>query len=250
MSPALLEVEWPAPGEVRAAFTLRGGGVSAAPWDSLNLGAHVGDAPEAVAENRSRVAVRLALPAEPLWLQQVHGARVHDADAKSHASAEPADAIVTRAAGRVLAIMVADCMPVLFSSLDGQVIAAAHAGWRGLAAGVLEATIDAMRVAPGQLCAWLGPAIGARHFEVGEEVRAAFVAVHADAAAAFTVNERQRWHCDLAWLARHRLMAAGVRHIAGADICTYAERERCFSYRRDGRTGRMAALLWRQGAAC
>jgi polyphenol oxidase len=250
MNSGLLKVDWLAPPSVRAAFTWRSGGVSLAPWDALNLGAHVGDAPEAVTENRRRVAEALALPSEPLWLQQVHGARVDDADAAPHSELAPADASVTRVPGRVLAILVADCMPVLFSSLDGQVIGAAHAGWRGLAGGVLEATMAAMRVPPKQLCAWLGPAIGARHFEVGEEVREAFTAGNSAAAAAFTANERQRWHCDLTWLARQRLQASGLKHIAGADICTYAQSARCYSYRRDGQTGRMAALLWRDAAAC
>jgi polyphenol oxidase len=245
MSIGLLPVEWSAPPQIRAAFTLRTGGVSAAPWDSLNLGAHVGDAAEAVSENRRRLAAALALPAEPLWLQQVHGVQVLDADAPDVASGAPADAAVTRAAGRVLAILVADCLPVLLCSLDGTVIGAAHAGWRGLAAGVLEACIAAMGVPADQLCAWLGPAIGPQHFEVGDEVREVFTAGHPAAAAAFTANERKRWQCDLLWLARRRLQDAGVARIAGAGLCTYAEAARCYSYRRNGRTGRMAALLWR-----
>jgi hypothetical protein len=244
MSIGLLSVEWSAPAPVRAAFTLRGGGVSGAPWDSLNLGTHVGDAPDAVAENRRRVTAALALPAPPLWLQQVHGARVLAIDGINTSALEPADAAVTRTPGRVLAILVADCMPVLLASLDGAVIGAAHAGWRGLAAGVLEATIGAMGVPPAKLCAWLGPAIGPAHFEVGDEVRLSFIAGNAAAAAAFSANQRQRWQCDLALLARQRLLAAGLTHIASAGLCTYAEPARCYSYRRDGRTGRMAALLW------
>jgi YfiH family protein len=250
MSIGLLPVAWAAPPQVRAAFTLRSGGVSMAPWDSLNLGAHVEDAPAAVAENRRRVVEVLALPSAPLWLQQVHGAQVFDADAPGAdapgASAElVADAAITREPGRVLAILVADCLPVLISSADGEVIGAAHAGWRGLAAGVLEATIAAIGAPAEELCAWLGPAIGPRHFEVGAEVRAAFVARDSGAAAGFSANQRGRWQCDLAWLARRRLRALGVTRVAGGESCTYAESARYYSFRRDGRTGRMAALIWR-----
>ncbi len=244
MSVGLLQVEWSAPSRVGAAFSLRAGGVSGVPWDSLNLGAHVGDAAEAVAENRRRLAAALSLSATPLWLQQVHGARVLDMDAQGVPAAEPADAAVTREPGKVLAILVADCMPVLFASDDGQVIGAAHAGWRGLAAGVLEATMAAMKVPAAKLCAWLGPAIGPEHFEVGAEVRAAFVAGNPAAAAAFSTNPRGHWQCDLALLARQRLSAAGLGSIASAAHCTYADAARCYSYRRDGQTGRMAALLW------
>jgi polyphenol oxidase len=185
----------------------------------------------------------LQLPAEPFWLRQVHGIEVADADA--NASAGPADAAVTRTGERPLAILVADCMPVLFASADGAVLGAAHAGWRGLCAGVLEATVRAMRVEPRGIHAWLGPAIGAEHFEVGEEVRAAFMARDARASDAFTANARGRWQCDLQRLARARLAALGVQRVAAAGLCTYADAARCYSYRRDGRTGRMAALLWR-----
>jgi YfiH family protein len=249
VSVGLLYPQWQAPARVRAACTLRTGGVSVAPFASLNLGAHVGDAPDAVAENRRRVRTALALPAEPLWLQQVHGARVADADANDDATAGPADAAIARQSGRVLAILVADCMPVLFASDDGAVIAAAHAGWRGLAGGVLEATVAAMNARPRDLHAWLGPAIGADHFEVGEEVRAALLAHDARAAAAFVRNDRGRWQCDLAALARQRLAALGVTRLSGAGLCTYADAAQCYSYRRDARTGRMAALIWRAGAA-
>ena len=243
MSLPWLNPRWDAPSTVRAACTLRSGGVSAPPFASLNLGAHVGDDPAAVAENRRRVGVALNLPREPLWLQQVHGAQVVDADAQMVAAA--ADAAVTRLPGRVLAILVADCMPVLFASENGAVLGAAHAGWRGLAAGVLEATIGAMNVDPRRLHAWLGPAIGREDFEVGAEVRSRFVEPDAGAAAAFTVNPRGRCQCDLALLTRQRLEGAGVTRVSEAQLCTYAEPERCFSYRRDGRTGRMAALIWR-----
>lgn len=243
--PALLAPQWEATGGVRAACSLRGGGVSKAPFDSFNLGAHVGDEPDAVAENRRRLRSALSLPGDPLWLQQVHGTRVVDADAAATSIPEPADAAVTRQRGRVLAILVADCMPVLLSSRTGDCVAAAHAGWRGLAAGVLEATVAALGVAGRDLQAWLGPAIGPAHFEVGDEVRAACVVPDAGAAAAFVRNGRGRWQCDLEALARQRLTALGVTRIASAALCTYANPERCYSYRRDGRTGRMAALIWR-----
>lgn len=246
IAPADLEVltpEWRVAREVRAAFTLRGGGVSAAPFDSLNVGAHVGDAVAAVAENRRRVRLRLDLPAEPEWLEQVHGTRVADLDAGDDTRG-PADAVLTRTRGRVCVVQVADCMPVLFAARDASAVAVAHAGWRGLAAGVLEATIARLRVAPGELSAWLGPAISAAHFEVGEEVRQAFLDGDPGAATAFARNARGRWQCDLAALARRRLAALGVTEVSGGDRCTYADPTRFFSFRRDGRCGRMAALVW------
>lgn len=245
---ARLEVlvpEWPAPPPVRAAVTLRAGGVSAPPFDTLNVGLHVGDSAAAVAENRRRVGEELRLPAEPGWIEQVHGTDVFDLDASSGTQALPAaDAVITRRAGRVCVVQVADCMPVLLSARDASVIAAAHAGWRGLAAGVLEATVARLGVAPAELCAWLGPAIGPEHFEVGSEVRAAFLAQDAGAATAFTVNARGRWLCDLAALARRRLAALGITAVSGGQWCTYADPARFFSYRRDGQCGRMAALIW------
>lgn len=243
MNPGILRANWEAAKGVHALCTFRTGGVSAPPWASLNLGTHVGDVATAVAENRRRVAMSLALPHEPRWLDQVHGVRVTDVDQPGEPG--PADAAITRHPGRVLAIMVADCMPVLLASDDGAVLGAAHAGWRGLAAGVLEATIAAMRTDATRIRAWLGPAIGASHFEVGAEVRAAFIAHAGDAELAFEPNARGRWQCDLAQLARGRLGALGVRQVWSADLCTFADPQRCFSYRRDGVTGRMAALIWR-----
>lgn len=242
-APQVLTPEWRAPREVRAAFTLRGGGVSAAPFDALNLGAHVGDSPAAVAENRRRVREGLNLPSEPVWLEQVHGTRVADLDALEEAGAG-ADAVITRRAGSVCVVQVADCLPVLFAARDASAVAVAHAGWRGLAAGVLEATVARLDVAAGELIAWLGPAISARHFEVGDEVCTAFLAADRSAAAAFTQNERGRWQCDLAALARRRLAALGVTEVSGGTWCTYADPARFFSFRRDGRCGRMAALIW------
>jgi polyphenol oxidase len=252
--PDIIFPRWPAPAGIRAAFTLRtGGGVSEPPFDTCNIAAHVGDDPGAVAENRARLRASLELPAEPAWLEQVHGNRVADLDrggldgAALADSPTAADAAVTRAAGRVCAIQVADCMPVLFAAADGSAVGAAHAGWRGLAGGVLEATVRAMQTPPGELLAWLGPAIGPAHFEVGAEVRAAFVAADTGAAAAFTANPGGRWQCDLYALARRKLAALGVSGpcVFGGSWCTYADAGRFFSYRRDGRCGRMAALIWR-----
>ena len=239
----VLTPEWDAPRAVRAAFTLRGGGVSLAPYDSLNVGAHVGDSPAAVAENRRRVCARLNLPAVPAWLEQVHGTRVADLDAL-HEARSAADAVLTRRPGQVCAVQVADCMPVLLAARDGSAVAVAHAGWRGLAAGVLEETVARLGFAGQELIAWLGPAISARHFEVGEEVRAAFLERDPRASGAFVPNARGRWQCDLAALARRRLATLGVTEVSGGTWCTHADPARFFSFRRDGRCGRMAALVW------
>ncbi len=247
MSNAFVAADWNAPHAVRAGCTLRAGGSSKPPYASFNLGDHVGDEAAAVSANRALLREALQLPSEPVWLQQVHGTAVLNADAAG--SAGPADAAVTRQGDRVLAILVADCMPVLLASADGAVLGAAHAGWRGLAAGVLEVTVAAMNVEPRGIHAWLGPAIGAQHFEVGEEVRAAFIAHDARAGAAFRANARGRWQCDLALLARQRLAALGLANVAATELCTFDDATNCYSYRRDGRTGRMAALLWRAATA-
>lgn len=237
--------DWPAPAGVRAAFTVRSGGLSEPPFDTLNVAAHVGDEPRAVAANRALLRASLGLPSEPVWLEQVHGQRVVELDGPAALGFPgPADAAVTRAPGTVCAIQVADCMPVLFAAADASAVGAAHAGWRGLAGGVLEATVRAMRTPPGELLAWLGPAIGQAHFEVGGEVRAAFLAGDSGAASAFVANPRGRWQCDLYALARRRLAAIGVASVHGGGWCTYADSGRFFSYRRDGRCGRMAALIW------
>ena len=235
--------DWPAPPEVRALSTQRGGGVSAAPFDSLNLGAHVGDSPEAVAENRHRLRTAARLPAEPVWLSQQHGTSVLDLDAARDAAAG-ADASFTRRPGRVCAILTADCMPVLVASDSGAGVAAAHAGWRGLAAGVIEATVRALALPPQSLLAWLGPGIGAAHFEIGAEVRQELLRADPEAEAAFEQNARGRYMADLAALVRRRLKRLGIARIYGGDACTYAAPEDYFSYRRDGRTGRQATLIW------
>jgi YfiH family protein len=237
-----LEPEWPAPAGVRALSTFRGGGVSPAPYVSCNLGDHVGDSPEAVAENRRRLKAAAGLPAEPAWLRQVHGTNVADLDAA--ADRGPADAAFTRQRGRVCAILTADCLPLVLAADSGDLVAAAHAGWRGLAGGVIEATVKALQVAPEDLVAWLGPAIGPGHFEVGAEVRQAFVKGDLGAETAFVPNARGRFMADLSALARRRLQALGVGRIYGGGQCTYADGERYFSHRRDGVTGRQAALIW------
>jgi YfiH family protein len=245
-TPGLLDFEWHAPPGVRAAFTTRQGGVSAVPWDSFNLGVHVNDAPDAVAANRSRLKQVLSLPSEPVWLTQVHGVDVVDLDKAGDLLAPPtADAVIAHDRGRVCTIMVADCLPVLFASRDGSRIGAAHAGWRGLAAGVLEKTVLALGVPGSQLTAWLGPAISRENFEVGDDVRQAFVAQDAKAASSFVRNPRGKWQADLIALARRRLEAIGVTDVSGGQWCTFADRERFFSHRRDGKGGRMAALIWR-----
>ena len=244
-----LTPDWAAPRSVRAAFTLRRGGVSAAPFDSLNVAAHVGDDSQAVAENRRRLRDGLRLPQEPAWMEQVHRTEVLDLDlsdlaARAASSSVAADAALTRRAGRVCVVQVADCLPVLFAARDGSAVAAAHAGWRGLAAGVLEATVKSLAVDPGGLLAWIGPGIGPAHFEVGDEVRGAFLAHDNAAAAAFSINTRGRWQCDLPLLARARLAALGIAAVTGGTWCTYADASRFFSFRRDGRCGRMAAVIW------
>jgi YfiH family protein len=240
----LILPDWPAPVQVRSLMTTREGGVSPAPWDSLNLGDHVGDDPQRVAANRARL--RQHLPAEPQWLKQVHSARVVE---PGHDTNLEADAAFTRRSGMVCAVLTADCLPVLFCDRAGGVVAAAHAGWRGLAGGVLEATVAAMGVEPDEILAWMGPAIGPQAFEVGDEVRQAFVGQHAEAAATFApqpsaAGSTPKWLADIYQLARIRLAGAGVTSIYGGGRCTYAESGEFFSYRRDGVTGRMAALVW------
>lgn len=269
MTPSWTVPVWPAPRGVRVLSTWRGGGVSGGPYASLNLGGHVGDAAAAVAQNRSTLRRAAQLPGEPVWLSQVHGTRVLDLDAPDHGPAPAsaavrgtgavpgtgavlgmgagesgADAAVTRQPGRVCAILTADCLPLVFATLAGDRVGAAHAGWRGLADGVIEAAVRALDVPPERLLAWLGPAIGPLHFEVGAEVREALLKRDVGAAAAFVPNARGRFMADLCALARRRLHALGVSRIFGGDECTYARADRYFSYRRDGVTGRQATLIW------
>lgn len=243
MSLELIYPNWPAPPGVQAISSTRIGGISVAPYDSLNLGAHVGDLPEAVAENRRRLVEQAALPREPAWLNQVHGVEVLRLDADA-AGGQTADACWTGSAGVPCAVLTADCLPVLFCTRDGRHVAAAHAGWRGLVHGVLEATLTALPVPSSELLAWLGPAIGPAAFEVGEEVRAAFAAAAAEDAAHFT-PDGERWRADLFGLARARLRRGGVGAVYGGGLCTHAQPSRFFSHRRDGRSGRMVSLIWR-----
>lgn len=241
MSDAWIVPGWPAPANVKALSTTRAGGLGVAPFDSLNLGTHVGDDPATVAANRARL--RALLPAEPCWLNQVHGTAV--VDLATYGGVPDADAAVSRQPGAVCVVMTADCLPVLLCDRAGTVVGAAHAGWRGLQGGVIEATVRAMDVPAGELMAWLGPAIGPAAFEVGDEVRAAFVADDAAAATAFRpAGPAGKWLADLYLLARQRLAALGVMGVHGGDACTFTEAARFFSYRRDGRTGRMASLVW------
>lgn len=245
MSLPLLVPDWPAPARVRAAMTTREGGVSRGPYASLNLGRGAGDDP-AVDENRRRVFASLGVPAEPCWIRQVHGARV--ARMPEEAGEPEADASYTTRPGVVCLVQAADCLPVLFCDEAASVVAAAHAGWRGLAAGVLENTVRSLPVPPSRLMAWLGAAIGPTAFEVGPEVREAFVARDPGTAAAFAVRGGEgngiKYLADLYALARRRLALAGVGRAYGGGRCTYREASTFFSYRRDGATGRMAALIW------
>lgn len=253
---AFLPAEWPAPAGIRAVTSLRGGpGASSPPFDRFNLGIRCGDDAVLVRGNRERLAGELHLPQPPHWLQQVHGIHVARFDRgdrefspgldASDAIEPIADAAVTGDAGVVLAVLSADCLPVLFCSRQGRDIAAAHAGWRGLAAGMLETTVAAMDAAPEDVLAWLGPAAGPQAYEIGDEVRDAFLAVDPAADAAFVATRENHWRVDLYLLARQRLAAAGVRAVFGGGLCTISDPGRFYSHRRDQRTGRMATLIWR-----
>jgi polyphenol oxidase len=236
----LIFPDWPAPGSIGAASTTRQGGVSAGPYGSLNLAAHVGDDPGKVTANRALLATTLDLPGEPLWLDQVHDTIV--VDAAHGAAGMQADAAVSFKSGAICAVMTADCLPVLFCHERGDRVGAAHAGWRGLSTGVLEAAVRALGGGVG-LMAWLGPAIGPGAFQVGGEVRAAFLDRDPGATIAFQ-PDGERWLADLYALARRRLAMCGVTTVSGGGWCTFSEPERFFSYRRENPTGRMASLIW------
>ena len=238
----LISADWPAPSWVCAYFTTRDGGVSRGAYASLNLGDHVGDDPGRVARNRAILAHRLSLPAEPLWLKQVHGCDL--AEVGSALPGCTADAAVARAPGQVCAVMTADCLPLLLCDQDGRRAAAVHAGWRGLAAGVIERAVRGLGVEPDRILAWLGPAIGPDAFEVGPEVRETFLAEDPGSKPAFRPHGKSKWLADLYALARQRLARAGVSRVFGGGYCTYSDPRRFFSFRRDGVTGRMAALIW------
>jgi YfiH family protein len=241
LHPDWIVPDWPAPRGIKALITTRRGGASSGPFSSFNLGLRTGDEPQAVTLNRARL--RGVLPQEPRWLRQVHGSKVVEAD--TIADAPEADASVARRPGTVCVIMIADCMPVLFTDRRGSVVAAAHAGWRGLAGGVLEATVLAMEVEPAEILAYIGPGIGPEAFEVGADVHEAFVGRHREAEIAFIPHRPGKWLANLHVLARQALARAGVTQIHGDVQCTYSSPERFFSYRRTRVTGRMAALIWR-----
>ncbi len=245
----LIHPDWPAPAAVGALSTTRHGGYSSGPYSSLNLAGHVGDDPRQVERNRRALEQAAGLPHAPHWLRQVHGTTVADLAAASVAT--EADAAISFEAGQVCAVQTADCLPVLICSDDGRGVAAVHAGWRGLAGGIVEVAVRSFRehgVLPGRLMAWLGPAISAPAYEVGAEVRDLFMAADGQSAAAFTRSEDDRWQLDLYVIARQRLAAAGIERVFGGRYCTFSDcvdgQPRFFSYRRDGRCGRQATLIW------
>jgi polyphenol oxidase len=245
MNDAWIFPDWPAPSRVHAAVTTRDGpGISQAPFARFNLGLRSGDDEQSVRANRTALHQSLDLPADPRWLRQVHGTVAAELGPLPSREEPEADAAVSRVPGTVLAILTADCLPVLFCADDGNTIGAAHAGWRGLAAGVLEQTIEQMQRSPSRLMAWMGPCIGAASYEVGEEVRKAFIDEDVSASDAFVATRPGHWQCDLAVLAKKRLMAAGVTRVYGGGFDTRSD-ERFYSYRREGaRSGRFASLIW------
>ena len=242
--PELMFPSWPAPRWVRAVCTTRRGGVGEPPFDKQNLAAHVGDDAGAVRDNRATLKLALKLKRDPAWLDQVHGAAVVRAE-NVGTPAPQADACVTSKSDHACAVLVADCLPVLFCDRSGHRVGAAHAGWRGLSQGVLEAAVSSMGVAPASVLAWLGPAIGPEKFEVGPEVRDAFLCTDPGDEVCFKPAATDgKYLADIFALAKRRLAAAGVTQVHGGGICTVTEEESFFSHRRDGRTGRMAALIW------
>ena len=257
----VIRPDWPAPARVRAASTLRVGGVSRGAFAGLNLGAGVGDDEANVARNRRILVEMLDLPVEPLWLRQVHGTTVLNLDGvdppaparrpgrRSAGPSSPsqppvADGAATSLPGRVCAVLTADCLPVLLCDTSGTRVAVAHAGWRGLAGGVLESAVRCMRVGPEKILAWVGPGIGRDAYEVGGEVLERFAAGDPDSVQCFTANANGRWQADLRELARRRLRSAGVKDIRGGSWCTHSEPERFFSHRREAPCGRMATMIW------
>ncbi len=231
--------DWPAPANIRAGTSLRSGGISLPPYDSLNLADHVGDDPAAVTENRRH----LQLPSEPIWLQQTHSTRIVDA-AHCTASQTEADGSYTSQTNIICSVLTADCLPLLICDRSGSQVAAIHAGWRGLAAGIIEKAIATLPANPDELLVWLGPAIGSNAYEVGNEVREIFIA-HDPAAKAVFRAVQEKWRMDIYQLARQRLQVLGVTNIYGGDHCTFHEQEQFYSYRRDGICGRMVSLIWK-----
>ncbi|MEL7535955.1 MAG: peptidoglycan editing factor PgeF [Pseudomonadota bacterium] len=243
MSEQWLAARWSAPANVVAGMSLRGGGYSIGPYEGCNVGLSVGDAADVVMANRDALADELAIPMAPLWLNQVHGSEVVDADEFGHDAVPRADAAISRR-GRPLAIQTADCLPILACSRQGDVVGAAHGGWRGLAGGVIDALLAAMAVSPSELSVWVGPGICQQHYEVGAEVRDAFCRRHADFAVHFRPTRPGHFLCDLPAIAATELRRLGVGAVHEAALCTYSDAGRFFSYRRDGRTGRHASLIF------
>ncbi len=242
MSIECVQPDWDVPAHVHGCSTTRISGRSQGRWSGLNLGDHVADDPAAVAANRKLLTTSLSLPAEPLWLSQVHGVDVVSEPATD--SPVCADAAFSRRPGRVCVVLTADCLPVLFCNRAGTQVAAAHAGWRGLSAGVLEQTLARFADDPADVSVWFGPAIGPQAFEVGDDVRDVFVGAMPRAGAAFMANRPGHWLADIYQLAEMRLRQQGVQSISGGNLCTYSDKQRFYSYRRDGVTGRMATLIW------
>lgn len=249
LSESFIKPEWPAPPNVHAVVTTRVGGVSSAPYDSFNLAFHVGDHAATVVENRRKLLTALneiSPCGPPQWLQQTHGTEVVDAfsEPKLRAQTVPeADAVTTTQRGLPCVVMTADCLPVFFSDRNGNRVAVAHAGWRGLCYGVLENTL-ARFTNPAEVMCWLGPAIGVNAFEVGAEVRDAFIKVDESAVSAFVAKANGKYHADIYELARQRLVTAGIGMISGGEMCTFSDSERFYSYRREQTTGRMASIIW------
>jgi YfiH family protein len=243
MSDEWIKPDWPAPANIHAITTTRIGGVSLSPYDTLNLADHVGDNQASVKENRRRLVHELGLPGEPRWLKQVHGTHVPAADEINPDCCE-ADAAFTSKQNTVCAVLTADCLPILLCNKEGTQVAVIHAGWRGLLDGVIESTIRNMGCPGNELMAWLGPAIGPDVFEVGPEVRDAFIARRVEAVKAFTPALNDRWMANIYTLASQRLAGEGLAEIYGGNLCTYSDPLRFYSYRRDGLTGRMATLIW------
>lgn len=238
----LIFPDWPQPSKVTSCSTTRTGGISLSPFDSLNLGDHVGDKLDAVSENRHRLQILAQLPQQPLWLEQVHGTKVLHLNG-SEIKNRQADAVYTHLAGQVCTIMTADCLPVLFCNKDGTEVAAAHAGWRGLCNGILEDTVAQFSSPSHEIMAWFGPAIGADKFEVGGEVKEAFINQSSDLVSAFRPHN-DKYLADIYLLARKKLQAIGITSFYGGEYCTVTDKNRFFSYRREGVTGRMASLIW------
>ncbi len=247
LNSSFITPDWPAPEGVRAVSTTRQGGNSQPPFATFNLATHVADDPQQVAENRDYLQQQLNLPSSPAWMNQVHGIELHTL-VEPQLTPLNGDGVVSHKAGLVCAVMTADCLPVLLCDRSGQAVAAVHAGWRGLCSGIIERTIQQMQRPSEQLLAWLGPAIGPDAFQVGAEVRDRFIAHNPVAEKAFVRQDESHWLADLYQLARQRLLSQGVSAIYGGQYCTFQQNDLFFSYRREGKTGRMASLIWLQSS--